>query len=101
MLKIVTELGKYPNTFADFRKYIATTHKLKESAFDDAPNAVAIPHLIAFLEHYTDLSFLDALIYTEMNLKHEKFGHNELVKKTIKVIFYKLEHNQKIDMVPF
>ena len=102
MKKIVEELKDYTIPLTAFRKYIEEVLNLNPDKFmNDAPNSIMVPHLINFLEKKYEIDFLDAIFYTNANTNQKPIQYNELVKKTIRVCFYKIQFGQDLMFIPF
>lgn len=94
-------LEKYPTTIRAFENYMRVTHNLDANKFVvEAPNAMTIPHLIAFLEKEYKIEMLDVLVYTNYNTVPRP-SYNELVAKTIKVVFYLVENEIELNFTVF
>lgn len=101
MSKLIDELKEYKEVYSSFSSYIVKTHKLDaEAFFNKASNAQLIPQAINYLEDRGDHDFLDALCYVNFYTKNT-LGVNDLIKKTIKTVFYLIEKKQPLDFMPF
>ena len=97
---IIEELKPYVKTITEFSVYVKDKLKLNPLDFyTKASNSVMIPHLIVFIES-KDINFLDPLFYVNINTSGS-LNYNELVKKTIRTVFFMLENNLPLDFLPF
>lgn len=100
-MKLAEELLKYPYTLALFRAFLVSTLKIDAVKFlQTAPNTSVIPQLVVFLETQYDVDIIDALCFTNANVEG-KLNFNELLKKTLKVVFHMIEHKRELNFIPF
>lgn len=101
MKKLIDELSVYSKTLVEFKKYLIRMFDFDVTAFtNNASNSTLIPQLFNFFEQEYNINILDLLVYTKYNTV-ERVSFNELCKKSIKVIFYKLEHKHPLDFTIF
>lgn len=94
-------MEKYPDTIREFENYMRVTHNLDANKFVvEAPNTATIPHLIAFLEKMHKIEMLDVLVYTYYNTVPRP-SYNELVAKSIKVVFHLVENKIELNFTVF
>lgn len=97
---LTDELRSYKTTFDDFCNYIEKEVKVDPVVFiSKANNANVVPHLLNYLE-YNGIDILDAIFYVHAHVK-ETISYNELVKKTIRTVFFMLENERPLDFLPF
>lgn len=103
MKKIIEELKVYDVPFIEFNKYVVEKLKITDynKFYETASNAVLIPQLINFLEDEYDIDFIDVTYYVNSRTAETINGFNELIKKSIRTVFYYIQTNKNLDFIPF
>ena len=95
-MKLADDLQKYPIPLLAFSNYFKATHNVEGSKFlKDVNNAMAIPHLIKFIEKEYKVWYPDVVYYTAFH--NPDLDYNDVVMKGIKVVFFFIEHKRELN----
>lgn len=100
-MKLIEELQSYPTVLSLFKLYIVEVLKIDAEKFTkEAPNTTIIPQLVLFLEAKYQIDMIDLICFVNANVQGF-VPFNELLKKSIKVVFHMIEHKRQLNFIPY